>query len=336
MKKLRVGIIGLGVGQQHLDSYNEHSNCKVTAFCDFSDEKCIEIKERYPDAKITKNPLEIIEDPSIEVVSIASFDNYHYEQVMAALTSDKHIMVEKPLCLNSQEAENIRKLLDKKPELKLSSNLVLRTCPRFISIREAINSGKMGSIFYVEGDYLWGRIHKLTQGWRKDMDFYSIINGAAIHMIDLILWLIDMKPQEVTAFGNRIATANSSLRYNSFVAILMRFKDGCIAKVSANGGCIHPHFHRLTVFGTEKTAINDLGGAKWVEDSNPDILPSEITEAYPAKKKRCKVITSFIDSIINKEAKPIVAPDDVFNSMSVCFAVEESLRKLVPVRVNYI
>lgn len=336
MEKLKIGIIGLGVGEKHIDSYHNHSHCEVVALCDSSDEKRAEMAHKYPRMRVTQSASEIIEDPSIEVVSIASFDNYHYEQVMAALSSGKHVMVEKPLCLNVQEAENIRKLLDERPDLKLSSNLVLRTCPRFMRIRDAIHSDEMGRIFSIEGDYLWGRIHKLTDGWRKNMDFYSIINGAAIHMIDLILWLTGMRPLEVTAYGNRIATADSSLQYNSFAAILMQFKNGSIAKVTANGGCVHPHFHRLAVFGTKKTAVHDREGAKWIESSNPAALPSDITEEYPAKKERHKVINSFIDSILDDTVQPLVPCNDVFDTMSVCFAVEKGMNESGSVRVDYI
>jgi len=336
MEELKVGIIGLGVGEKHIASYNQHRNCKVVALCDFRNEKLAEMARKYPDMFVTKHSEEIINDPSIKVVSITSFDNYHYEQVMAALRSGKHVMVEKPLCLNFQEAEDIRKLLDEHSGLKLSSNLVLRTCPRFMRIRNAVRSGEMGRIFYIEGDYLWGRIHKLTEGWRKDMDYYSIVSGAAIHMIDLILWMVEMRPLEVTAYGNRIATDDSSLQYNSFTAILMQFKDGSIAKVTANGGSVYPHFHRLAVFGTKKTAVHDREGAKWIESSDPGVVSSDMAEGYPAKKERCKVITSFVDSILDGDKQPIVSCDDAFDTMSVCFAVEDAMRKSKAIKVNYL
>ena len=328
MEKLRVGIIGLGVGEKHIHSYGQHAGCEVVAMCDFSDERLAEMSSRYPDIIATKDAAEIIEDRSINVVSIASYDNYHYEQVTAALEAGKHVMVEKPLCLDLGQAERIRAVLRRKSELKLSSNLVLRTCPRFIRIREAIHAGEMGHIFYLEADYLWGRVNKLTSGWRADMDFYSIVHGAAIHMIDLVLWLMGEKPLEVKAYGNKIATADSRLKYNSFAAILMKFRDGCIAKVTANGGGIHPHFHRLEVFGTEKTAIHNVNSAQWIGLTQIPVSRHEtrnIEEAYPGKQERARVITSFIDSILSEKAVPVVSADDVFNAMSVCATAENAM-----------
>ena len=164
MAKLKAGIIGLGVGESHIEGYNAHPGCEVTALCDFSEEKLALARTKFPGLKLTSNPSDILGDSSIDVISIASYDNHHYGQILQAIKNNKHLFVEKPICLFYDELENIRKLLVEHPGLKLSSNFVLRTCPRFIRIREAVRSGEMGSLFYIEGDYFWGRIYKLAQG----------------------------------------------------------------------------------------------------------------------------------------------------------------------------
>jgi len=336
VKKLKVGIIGLGVGEKHIEAYKSHPSCEVVSLCDFSKEKIGLIKPKYPSAKIVKNADEILQDKDINIVSIASYDNYHYEQILKAINNEKHIFVEKPLCLNDGEAYDIRKCLNDHPGLKLSSNMVLRTCPRFIRIRDVFHSGEMGRLFYIEGDYFWGRIYKLTQGWRKDMDFYSIVYGAALHMIDLILWITGMRPTEVKAYSNKITTENTPLRYDSFASILMKFEDCTVGKVTGNGGGVHPHFHRLAVFGTRKTAIHDITGAKWLNTSDPNADFTDITEDYPAKEKRGEVISSFVDYILNDNIPPIVPTNDVFDGMSVCFAAEKAMHTNSNVKVEYI
>ena len=333
--KLKAGIIGLGVGRKHAEFFDSHPFCKVSAVCDFSEEKLTSFSVTYPDIKTVVNADEILKDPDVDIVSIASYDNYHYEQIIKAINNNKHVFVDKPLCLYEEEAREIRSLLTKYPRIKISSNLVLRTCPRFIRIKEAVASGEMGRLFYIEGDYYWGRIDKLTEGWRKDMGFYSIVYGAALHMIDLVLWLTGKLPVEVHAYGNDIATENSELKYNSFAVLLMKFEDGMIAKVTGNGACVHPHFHRLVVCGSEKTAIHDITGAKWLETSDPDAELRDIVEDYPAKEKRGNVITTFVDSIINDKASPIVPANDVFDVMSVCFAAERAIRESKPIKVEY-
>lgn len=336
MSRLKVGIIGLGVGEKHIPAFESHPNCEVAALCDFSKNKLSVAAKHCPEAILTTDPDEILDNPVIDVVAIASYDNFHFEQVVKSIENKKHVFVEKPLCLDRHEAVVIRKLLNENPDIYLSSNLNLRTSPMFIRLRETIQSGDMGQVFYLEGDYLWGRIHKLTDGWRKDMAFYSIVYGAAVHMIDLIIWITGMNPVEVQGYGNSIATANSGFRYNDFAAILMKFENGMTAKISASGGCVYPHFHRVSVFGTDKSFLHDIYGGKMIISGEHGAEPIDVVEKYRATEEKGKIITSFIDAILDSQDKAIVSCDDVFNTMSVCFAAERAIQEGRPVRVEFI
>ena len=335
MKTLKAGIIGLGVGEKHIQAYESHPDCEVIALCDFAEEKFFKAAQKYPGINITRDAGEILSDPKINVVSIASFDNYHFEQVMKAIQNDKHVFVEKPLCLHQSEAIQIRSLLRKNSHIKISSNLNLRTCPRFKWLKNAIHAGHMGQIYYIEADYLWGRLQKLCNGWRKEMDFYSIVHGAAVHMIDLVLWLTGMTPVEVQGYGSKISTLGSDFKYNDFATILIKFNNGMIAKVSANGGCVHPHFHKLTLYGTRKTFIHDIGGAKLLNCRNPQSEIKDINEEYPGQEKG-DIIYSFIQSILHSNAEAIVTDYDVFTTMSVCFAAEKAIKEGQPTTIQYI
>ena len=336
MKNLNVGIIGLGVGKNHIQAFENHPKCQVVAICDFSMEKLSASAKLCPGARMSRDADKIIKDPSIDIVSIASFDNYHFGQASKAIQSGKHVFVEKPFCLYFNEAVELRKLLSEHPEIHLSSNLNLRTCPRFNYFKTLIKSGEMGQIVYVEADYLWGRIQKLTNGWRKNMEFYSIIHGAAVHIIDLVMWITQMKPVEVQSYGNQIATENSGFRYNDFAVILMRFENGTVAKVTANGGCVHPHFHKLSVFGTDKTFVHDDSGARLFESRDPKAKPTEILEEYPGIEEKRNIIISFVEAIMNPKKKAIVSSNDSFETMSVCFAAERAMTERTPIRIEYI
>jgi predicted dehydrogenase len=335
MKRLRAGIIGLGVGEKHIQAYERHPACEVVTLCDFSDEKLSKASKKYPEMKLVKNADEILDDLEINVVSIASLDEYHFEQAAKSIKNGKHIFVEKPLCLHPFEAIQLRNFLRENPQIKMSSNLNLRTCPRFKWLKNAIMSGQMGRVYYIEGDYLWGRLHKLTKGWRKDMPFYSIINGAAVHMIDLILWLSGKNPVEVKGYGNQIASLESEFKFNDFAVILIKFQDGMVAKVSANGGCVHPHFHRLFVYGTKKTFIHDMTGAILIDSNDPHAKVQNINEEYPGKEKG-DMIYSFLDSILHNDKEAIITSDDVFTTMSVCFAAEKAIKEGSTVKIEFI
>jgi predicted dehydrogenase len=336
MARIRVGVIGLGIGRKHVEAYLQHPECEVFALCDLDERKLALTRERCPAAQVTTDANEVLTNPEIHVVSIASFDNFHCEHVLKGIRNGKHIFVEKPLCLHRHEALEIRGALRGRPDLRLSSNLNLRTCPRFIRVREAILSGEMGRIFYLEGDYLWGRAHKLLSGWRGKMPFYSIIHGAAVHMIDLILWMSGMKPVEVQAVGNRIAVEESDFAFNDFAVMILRFENGMAAKISASGGCVHPHFHRVAVFGTRKTFFNDLQGGRLLDSAAGSTTGELMTEAYPGVEEKGEVIRSFVDSILDPAKEAIVSQEAVMATMSVCLAAEESALHGRPLRVEYI
>src|SRR4051812_44592641 len=98
MSPLRVGIIGLGVGEQHLKTYLKQPLCRVTQICDIDRSKLKSLHSRYPDIPQTTHENDILKSPYMDVVSIASFDHMHARQVITALNHNKHVFVEKPLC----------------------------------------------------------------------------------------------------------------------------------------------------------------------------------------------------------------------------------------------
>lgn len=334
MPKLKVGIIGLGVGEAHIDGYNSHPDCMVTTVCDLSSDKLAEVHKKYPALRITNNANEILDDPEIGTVSIASYDNYHFEQVMQAIRNGKHIFVEKPICLYEREAQEIRSLLKKRPSVEMSSNFILRKCPRFRRLKEMVRRGELGELFYMEGDYHYGRLEKITNGWRGKLDFYSVVYGGAVHLIDLLLWLTDELVEEVFACGNRIASKGSEFKYNDCVVAILKFRNGIIGKVTADFGGVRPHFHGLSLYGTKATFLNNLPNGKLFRSRDPNVPPQDITDSYPGVRKG-DLIYNFVDTILNG-SKAEVNAEDAFKAMSVCFAIEESATRSAPVRVRYI
>jgi predicted dehydrogenase len=197
-----------------------------------------------------------------------------------------------------------------------------------------IDAGQMGQIYYVEGDYNYGRIHKLVNGWRGNIGFYSVVCGGAVHLIDLLLWLTGDRVTEVAAYGNNISSRDAGFPYNDMVVAILKFRSGLVGKVSANFACVFPHFHQLSIYGTKATFVNGLKEAHLYQSRDVASRPRRIRSAYPGTAKG-QLITGFVDAIINN-TQPEVTTDDVFNTMSVCFAVEKAVEKNETVAVSYI
>lgn len=331
--KLKAGIIGLGVGEAHIEGYQSHPDCEVTHLCDLSATKLNEVGQKYPTLQLTQDANEILENPDIDVVSIASYDNFHFEQMKKAIETGKHTFVEKPMCLQEKEAGILRQLLNAKPELKISSNLILRRSPRFLRLREMIQKGEFGQLYYLEADYLYGRLNKITEGWRGQIDYYSIVYGGSVHLVDLLLWLTGDTVEEVQAYGNKMVTANTSFKYNDCVVAILKFKSGMLAKITANFGCVHPHYHQVSIYGTQATFQNGPKSGLLFKSSDKNAAPEEIHDAYPGARKG-DLIQDFIDSILNDQHAQ-VSREDVFKTMSVCFAIEKASLNPGPVKVQY-
>jgi predicted dehydrogenase len=329
MKRLKAGVIGLGIGEQHVLDYRAHPQCDVVAVCDGSEAKRAEATDAYPGVRVMAEASELIDDPEIDVVSIASYDDDHYEQVMRCVEKDKHMVVEKPLCQYASQMKDIRAALAAKPHVKLTSSLVLRLSSRFRAVKRMIEGGEMGEVFYVEGDYNYGRLHKITEGWRGNLDDYSVMCGGGVHMVDLLLWLTGDSVVNVMAYGNGIASKASGFAGPDMVTCVLKFKSGLVGKVAANFGCVMPHYHGVSVYGTQATFVNGPDEGRLYRSREKGERGAPVSEPYK-DYRRPDLMVSFLDAILTG-SEPLVKSADVFNAMAVCFAADKSLATGLPV-----
>ena len=334
MKAFQAAVIGLGVGEQHIAGYARDPRVNVTALCDIDEGKRRLARKRYPQARVYDSAEELLDLPEIDMVSVASYDDCHYEQVVRALRNGKSVFVEKPLCQHPDQARHIREELIRHPEAKLSSNLILRKCPRFVRLREMVRNGELGRIFAIEASYEYGRLEKLTDGWRGDLDFYSVTAGGGVHLVDLVLWLLNERVTEVTAFGNRIASAGTKSQHEDYVAALLHFESGAVVKIASNFGCVRPHFHRLDVFGTKATFYNGRDCGELYTCRDMDAQPQRMDEAYPGYSKG-DLLSSFVKAVI-EGCEPEIGAEDALQAMSICFAIDLAISSPARVPVRYI
>ena len=93
-----------------------------------------------------------------------------------------------------------------------------------------MRKGEFGKIYYFEGDYLYGRLNKLLNGWRGKDKKYSVMLGGGIHMIDLMVLFLGNFPVEVISSGNKIVTKNTKYNNDDFVISNFKFKNGARQK----------------------------------------------------------------------------------------------------------
>ena len=81
--KIIAGIIGMGIGQKHLEAIDKYKGSIVKTICEKNEKKIKLLKKKYSDKIITRNENDIFLDKNINLISIASYDNYHYNELIS-------------------------------------------------------------------------------------------------------------------------------------------------------------------------------------------------------------------------------------------------------------
>ncbi len=330
--KIKAAIVGSGIGLRHFEAIQNYKGSIVKVICESNKSKIKILKKKFPNVQITSNFRDVIKNQDINLLSIASYDQFHYHQIIAGIKNQKNLIIEKPMCLNISQLKKIRSCLKKEKKINIISNLVLRTEPIFKYIKKNIDKN---NLFYIEADYIWGRLYKLTDDWRAKVKNYSLISGTAIHMIDLVMWFLNDRPKKVLAIGNKILTRKSKFKKESFVVCILEFSKDIIVKITANSTNDYEHMHEVKIFQKHKTIIQSKDGLEVITQSKGKIIKRKLNLRYPLKKNRKQLIRSFIDNILKKK-EPMVSLKEQFDLMSVCFALNKSLKISKKIDVEYL
>lgn len=331
-----VAVVGVGgVGAEHSRAYLATGKCELRWLYDIDAAKARKVANGLGAGVVATHLGQILEDRAVRVVSIASYDDVHYPQVVAALEAGKHVFVEKPLCRTLEELEVVKRVWSKQEgKLKLSSNMVLRAAPLYRWVKRKIESGDVGQCYAFDGDYLYGRLNKITRGWRHAVEDYSVMLGGGVHLVDLLLWWAGERPATVHAAGNRICTEASPFRYPDYVASTLGFPSGLVGRISANFGCVHRHQHLVRLFGTQATFVHDDAGPRWHWTRDPSARPSPLALA-PLPKDKGGLIAPFVEAVL-ADADIGAHTQEIFDVISACIASDESLKLGRAVEVRYV
>lgn len=343
MNKLGVAVIGLGVGEKHADAFAKHPDCDLRWLYDIDAAKAREVASRIGKGSVADSFEQCVNDDKVHILLIASYDEAHYEQILAGFNAGKHLFVEKPLVQTEEQLKIIyAEWKKRKGSLKLYSNLILREAPVYKWLKDECSKGNFGEIYSLDADYLYGRFYKLTDSWRGQDPLYSVMEGGGIHMIDLMLWISADRPKTLECFGNRICTErwqhaqNKTLPFmgNDFDSALMRFESGMIANVSSNYGCVHNHQHVLRVFGSEATFIYDDMGARVHRgrDNSPQV---ELLKMPTLPLHKGDLIPAFVRAV-KEDVDWTQTTQEIFDGISICLAAEQSAKENTTVEVHYL
>lgn len=330
---INAAVIGLGVGAHHAGALMRDGRVRLTSIAELNERKFKDFAAMHPQESLRHaGAAEIIADKDIGLLSIASFDEMHFDQVIAGLAHGKHIFVEKPLCQTAQQLHDIYQAWSSSG-LGLSSNLLLRAAPLYAWLRDLIAQGELGEVYAFDGDYLYGRLPKIVEGWRSETENYSVMEGGGIHIIDLMLGLCGALPTQVQAVANKIVTRDMAFRYPDFHSAIFTFPNGLVGRVTANFGCVHKHQHAIRVFGTKGTFIYDDMGARLHRGRDHEQNVETIALA-PKPADKGVLLPGFIDDILVGNVR--ARGQREFDLMSVVLAADAALSYNQPLEIGYL
>jgi predicted dehydrogenase len=147
---VRVGVIGYGYwGPNLVRNFAEASGARVVAVSDLRPDRLATVRDRHPAVRLTTDLRDLLADPSVDAVAIATPVSTHHSLAMAALQAGKHVLVEKPLALTSAQAEELIEAADR-------LGLVLMVDHTFVytgavqKIKELVDSGGLGRLYYYD------------------------------------------------------------------------------------------------------------------------------------------------------------------------------------------
>lgn len=191
---------------------------------------------------------EVLSDPGVDAVSIASPAGLHYRQARAALEADKHVYVEKPLALDVGEAAELCALAEARG-LTLMVGHLLQYHPVYLKLRAMVEAGEFGRLLHVYSN-------RLSLGKFRTEE--NVLWSFAPHDISMILGLVGEEPATVSAQGNVAFTTGVA----DLVSMQMRFPGGAAAHVLASW--MHPFKEqRLVVIGEKAMAVFEDSQPNW-------------------------------------------------------------------------
>ena len=192
---LKIGIIGCGgiAKGKHMPSLSKLPDVKMVAFCDIIEERARSAAAKYgdEDSFVCTDYRELLKDKSIDVVHVLTPNRWHSEITVAALEAGKHVMCEKPMAINSAEAQ---KMLDaaKRTGKKLTIGYQSRHRADSEYLKREVEKGTLGDIYYAKATAIRRRA---VPTWGVFLDEYAQGGGPLIdigtHALDLTLWTMD-------------------------------------------------------------------------------------------------------------------------------------------------
>lgn len=342
MEPLRVGIIGSGgISRSHMHGYRALGDrVKVVACCDIDGEKAKRYAEEYGLEHAYDNCEDMLRHERLDLVSVTTWNSAHAPCAIAALNAGCHVICEKPMAMNAEEAAAMRDAAEKNGRL-LTLGFVRRHGNDAASARELIQNGELGEVYFAKANYL--RRCGFPGGWfgDKSRSGGGPLIDLGVHVIDLVRYVMG-NPKPVSVYGatfNKLG-ARDHIRTEGWVSEtktekpIFNVEDLAVAMIRFDNGAllsVETSFNLNTKSGSGDV---ELFGSKAGLTLTPFELHGEYAgrladialhgdHGFNFERDFDREIKNFVDSAAG-EAEPVATAEDGVQLMRILDAVYRS------------
>lgn len=331
MSNYRVAVIGCGkISVMHTVSLLKQDNVDLVAVCDIKKDRADATALRC-NCKAYYDYKEMIERENLDSVHVCTPHYLHPEMVIYALSKGLHVLTEKPMAINYEDAVKMAEAAEKANRHLLVS-FQDRFNPGSLLIKDTLESGKLGRIISARAMVTWDRSDEYYShsDWKGtwDKEGGGVIIDQAIHTLDLMNWFIDSPIKEVNAaIDNR---CHDIIKVEDSAEGLIRYQNGvnaCFFAINYYGYDAPVEIELFCEKGIvklvgERASIKFNDGSEAIADRNP----TEFFEFGDVKQYwgvgHMKEITYFYSHLDDKELKN--SAESVLDSHKLIFSIYKS------------
>jgi predicted dehydrogenase len=239
----RVAVVGLGYwGPNLVRNLHELPDAELSVVCDMREDALEAIARRYPAVATTTSFDEVIADPAIDAVALATPVSTHYPLAMQALDAGKHVFIEKPLAASAEEAQALLELAQERDLVLMPGHTFLYS-PPVNTIRDLITSGELGDIYFISTSRVNLGLHQ------SDV---SVAWDLGPHDFSILRYWLGETPRHVSALSRCCVIPNMP----DVAFINLEFPSGTIAHVELSW-LAPSKLRRTTIVGSQKMVVYD-------------------------------------------------------------------------------
>jgi predicted dehydrogenase len=279
-----VAVVGLGYwGPNLLRVLFERTDVEVRWICDIDISRLERFGRRYPNVSVTEELDQVLDDPKVGGVFLATPVFTHYELAQRCLRGGKHTFVEKPLAPTTAQASDLIELA-REQELTLMCGHTFLYSPPVRAVRTLIESGELGDLYFVSSSRVNLGLHQ------RDV---SVIWDLGPHDLSILLHWLGVPPRTIRASGR-----DSIVRGIADVAfVTMEFSSGLIANVELSW-LAPSKLRRTVVVGSKRMVVYEDGGAEPIKiyDSGVEYKDPETFGEYQLSYRTGDVFSPHLSS----------------------------------------